>query len=97
MPRVCLELDCDGNGNGGPVVSTYATTVGNGTETEFVLDHNLGYRDVFVQAYDLASGNDLTPDVDVVRVNDNRAVLRFATAPASMSARVAALAVRPAA
>lgn len=94
MTRVCIDIDNDGTGTG-PTVKTYETTIGDGSQLDFSVDHNLGQRVVQVQAYDLATGL-LRNDADVTFASDNRATLRFDAAPGPQSVRVNVLGVRPA-
>lgn len=95
MTRVCIDIDPD-NGNGSvPIVKTYETTIGDGTQVDFPIDHNLGQRVVLVQAYDVNTGA-VRADTDLTFNGDNRATVRFDTAPAPQSVRVNAVAVAPA-
>jgi hypothetical protein len=97
MTRVCIDIDPDnGNGNGSvPVVKTYETTIGDGSQVDFAVDHNLGQRIVLVSPYDLSTGA-LRSDADVIFNTDNRLTVRFDTPPPAQSVRVLVLAVRPA-
>lgn len=95
MPRICVELDCDGNGNGGPQIRTYETIVGDGQQTDFLIQHNLGTQDVLITARNLNTGEQLT-DLTVVANNVNSTLVRFDTAPAAQSVRVFVLGVVPA-
>jgi hypothetical protein len=95
MTRVCIDIDQD-NGTGGvPLVKAYETTIGDGSQVDFSVDHNLGDRTPFLQVYDLATGL-LRSDADVSYNGDNRATVRFDQAPAAQSVRVRALSVKPA-
>lgn len=96
MPKICIEYDTPQQpGTGGPTVTDYTTTIGDGTQTVFPLQHDLDHREVHVLAYDTANGrvrSDYTVNLDT----ENRATLRFTTAPAAGSVRVRVLAVAPA-
>jgi|GEM_PF-6336477 len=96
MTRVCIDIDDQGNGNGAvPLVKAYETTVGDGSQVDFSIDHNLGDRTPFLQVYDLATGL-LRADADVTWNGDNRATVRFDQAPTAQSIRVRAVSVKPA-
>lgn len=60
--------------------------VGDGTNTVYNVNHNLGTRDVIVQLYDNATYD--TVYVDTVRTSVDQVTLTFATAPASNAYRV---------
>ena len=95
MTRVCIDIDQD-NGNGSaPIVKAYETTIGDGSQVDFSVDHNLGDRTPFLQVWDLATGL-VRNDADVTFNGDNRATVRFDQAPPSQSVRVRALSVKPA-
>lgn len=66
---------------------SYATDVGNGTDTTITVTHNLGSRDVIVQVYE-ASGNYAEVMVETRRATTNTVSLIFATAPTSNQYRV---------
>ena len=76
------------NTGGGGVGSTYAGTIGNGTDTEFTVTHNLSTRDVVVVAR-----NALTPyeqiDVRWEATSVNTVKFDFSSPPAINSVRVA--------
>jgi hypothetical protein len=95
MTRVCIDIDNDGGNGSVPVVKTYETTIGDGSQLDFPIDHNLGQRIVIVSPYDQATGA-LRSDADITFVNENRALVRFDTPPPAQSVRVLVLAVRPA-
>lgn len=63
-----------------------AANVGNGSNTSFAVNHNLGTRDVVVNVYDSATYD--TVEVDVVRTNTNTVTVTFASAPSSNAYRV---------
>ena len=60
--------------------------VGDGTNTAYAVNHNLGSRDVIVQVYDNATYD--TVYVDTVRTSVDTVTLTFATAPSSNAYRV---------
>lgn len=66
---------------------SYATDIGNGTDTTITVTHNLGSRDVIVQVYE-ASGNYAEVMVETRRATTNTVSLIFATAPTSNQYRV---------
>lgn len=63
-----------------------AANVGNGTNTSFTVNHNLGTRDVHVQIFDNTTYD--TVEADVVRTDTNNVTVSFATAPTSNAYRV---------
>lgn len=63
-----------------------AANVGNGSNTSFAVNHNLGTRDVVVNVYDSSTYE--TVEVDVVRTNTNTVTVTFASAPSSNAYRV---------
>lgn len=88
MARVCVEYDCDGNNNGGGVVTrTYTTVVGDGTQADFAVDHNLNHQGVFLVAYNATTG-ERTDDYSVVFNTADRATVRFDTPPAPNSVKL---------
>ena len=62
-------------------------TIGDGTSTQFDVNHNFATRDVLVQVYQ-ASGNYEQVNCDVSLPTTNSARLNFAAAPASNAYRV---------
>ena len=60
--------------------------VGDGTNTVYAVNHNLGTRDVIVQVFDNATYD--TIYVDTVRTSVDTVTLTFATAPSSNAYRV---------
>jgi hypothetical protein len=60
--------------------------VGDGTNTTYNVNHNLGSRDVIVQVYDNTTYD--TVYVDTVRTSVDQVTLTFATAPSSNAYRV---------
>lgn len=56
------------------------TIIGNGSDSAFTIEHNLGYQHVIVQIYD--SGNNLT-DAGVNCISENKLTVKFSAAPAS--------------
>lgn len=73
--------------NGAKVAMIYATDIGDGAATSFVVTHNLGSRDVAVIVFPNASPWD-EQMVDVEHTSTTTATIRFATAPASNAYRV---------
>jgi hypothetical protein len=63
-----------------------SASVGNGTNTSFAVNHNLGTEDVIVQVFDNSTHD--TVEVDVVRTNTNTVTVSFSVAPASNAYRV---------
>lgn len=89
MAKVCVEFDCDGNGEpGNGAVSTFTTTLGDGSNTVFDVDHNLGTHDVYYTLRNLATGELDTYDVSSTVVSDNRLRLTFATPPPAGQVRL---------
>lgn len=90
MPKVCVEFDPD---NGGPQsgVKTYTTVVGDGSQLDFPVDHNLGVQGVFVTAYNVTTGL-VVQDYELTLNTVNRLTVRFDVAPAPQSVRVMVLA-----
>ena len=64
----------------------YSLTIGNGTNTSYTVNHNLGTRDVQVQVYDTTTYD--TVEVDVIRTDTNNVTVAFSAAPASNAYRV---------
>lgn len=67
-------------------VARYATDVGDGSSRSIDVDHNLGSRDVLVQVFQNANGQEV--ECDVARVSPTRVTLSFAMAPPPASLRV---------
>ena len=65
---------------------TYATSIGDGSNTSYTVTHNLGSQDVIVQLYDNSSLD--TVYADVVRTSTSVVTLSFGTAPATNDIRV---------
>ena len=65
---------------------TYATNIGNGTATSYVVTHNLGTRDVIVQLYDNSSYD--TVRADVVRNTTNQVTITTNSPIATNDVRV---------
>lgn len=93
MTRICVELNPD-NGSSGPLVQTYSTVVGDGSQADFAVDHNLNNQSVYLMAYNANTG-EVAQDYSVVLNSANRATLRFDSPPAANSVRVQAIAVAP--
>jgi len=66
--------------------STYATSIGNGSDTSYTVTHNLGSQDVIVQLYDNSSLD--TVYADVVRTSTSVVTIDFASAPTTNDIRV---------
>jgi len=66
--------------------STYATSIGNGSDTSYTVTHNLGSQDVIVQLYDNSSLD--TVYADVVRTSTSVVTIGFASAPTTNDIRV---------
>ena len=65
---------------------TYATSIGDGTNTSYTITHSLNTRDVIIQLYDASSYD--TVFADVVRTNTTQATITFASAPTTNDVRV---------
>lgn len=61
-------------------VNSYATDVGDGLATSFVVLHNLNNTNAVVQVYEVATGEMVI--TDVIRNSANQHTVAFATAPA---------------
>lgn len=94
MTRICIEVDGD-TATPQPTVRTYETLVGDGSQSDYNIDHNLNSQSVFVNVYDANTG-DVRSDYTLTLVNANRALVRFDTVPAFNSVKVQVVAVVPA-
>ena len=56
--------------------------IGNGEDTEFVLDHNLGTTFVIVQIFESSTGSQI--EADVVRIDGNNVKLAFSRPPETL-------------
>lgn len=65
----------------------YVTTVGDGTNTDYVVTHNLGTRDVLTEVIRSASPYD-TVIADVAATTTNTITVSFASAPTTNEFRV---------
>lgn len=65
----------------------YATSIGDGTNTSYVVTHSLGSRDVIVQVFDNSTFDQLG-SVDVDHTSTTTVTLTFASAPSSSQYRV---------
>jgi hypothetical protein len=65
---------------------SYKESIGDGTNTSYAVDHNLGSKDVIVQLYDVSSFE--TVYADVTRTTTNRVTIDFASAPSTNDIRV---------
>lgn len=68
-------------------IRKHTQTVGDGTNTQYSVTHNLGTRDVQVTVYRNASPYEVVL-VDVEHTDNNTVTVRFASAPASNAFRV---------
>lgn len=91
MTRICIEVDGDGSVTE-PRVRTYTTTVGDGAQSDFAIDHNLNSQAVYVLAYDANTGA-VRDDFSTTLTNANRATVQFDSAPAANSVKVQVIAV----
>lgn len=86
--EVTIDLSASGDG-------AYAETIGDGSETTFVVTHDLGTTDVHVQVWDV-SGSDLTLANDapssVEATGDDEVTVTFGSAPDTDEYRVVVLA-----
>jgi hypothetical protein len=100
MIKVCTTLE-----SGAEVCTTidlahdaasraYTTTLGNGTDTSFTLNHGLDSLDVLPIVRGIASG-ELVSTATVTAVDADTARLDFATAPTQGQLQVTLLAVTP--
>ena len=64
----------------------FATDVGDGTSRSIDVEHGLGTKDVLVQIYQNADGQEI--ECDVARTSPTRVTLSFTIAPAPASLRV---------
>ena len=64
----------------------YAVSIGNGSDTSYVVTHNLGTRDVVVQLYDNSSYD--TVYAEVSRNSTSQVTISFTTAPTNNDIRV---------
>ena len=65
----------------------YAGLIGDGAETDIVVTHNLGTRDVVVAVYDASDYTELLPN-SVVRTTTDTITVSFLVAPATDELRV---------
>jgi hypothetical protein len=68
-------------------IRKYVTNIGDGSATQFTVNHNLNTRDVTVGVY-RNSGNYDEPLVDIEHTTANSVTIRFASAPSSNAFRV---------
>jgi hypothetical protein len=54
-------------------------TIGDGLETEFILDHNLGTKFVLVQIFETESGENV--ETSITRIDNNNVKIAFTNAP----------------
>lgn len=79
--------DADGAKTNLGFTTRYAVNVGNGTNTSFVITHNLGTRDCIVQVRE-TGGSYAQVQVDVEYTTTNSVTLEFASAPSANAYRV---------
>jgi hypothetical protein len=68
-------------------IHKYAASIGNGSDTSFLVTHSLSTTDVVVMAYSLNPPNAVV-DVEIEITDSNDVTLNFATAPTANSVRV---------
>lgn len=68
-------------------IRKYATTIGDGTNTQFTVTHNLGTQDVHVTVY-ATSGTYDEVICDIRHTNTSQVTIVFASAPAANAYRV---------
>lgn len=67
----------------------YATTIGDGTNTGYTIDHGLGSYDVIVQLYEISSGATVYADVSRIdNAGQPSVYVSFSVAPSANSIRV---------
>ena len=66
--------------------STFATSIGDGSNTSYAVTHNLGTKDVIVQLYDVSTND--TVFADVVRTSTTVVTVSFTSAPTTNDIRV---------
>ena len=66
--------------------STYATSIGDGSNTSYTVTHNLGTRDVIVQLFDNSSYDTVFADVE--RTSTTALTITFGSAPTTNDIRV---------
>lgn len=77
---------------GQSLASKYATVIGDGTNTEFVITHNLGTRDVIVTVYSTVDYYAVIPDVQHTTTNTVKLFFDAAFTPALNEYRVVVVA-----
>lgn len=65
---------------------TYSASIGDGTNTDYVVTHSLGTRDVIVQLFDNSTFD--TVYADVVRTSTSAVTITFGAAPSTNDIRV---------
>ena len=66
--------------------STFAASIGDGSNTSYAVTHNLGTKDVIVQLYDVSTND--TVFADVVRTSTTVVTVSFTSAPTTNDIRV---------
>lgn len=74
---------------GGGVISSYATSIGDGTSTSFNINHLLGTRDVVVQLY--RNDDYLAVDAEVIRATPDSIIINVSTILTPSECRVVVL------
>lgn len=72
-------------------VKGFASSIGDGSATSYVVTHNLGTTDVHVMVYDNTSKDVEIPDVDITSTNTVTVI--FGAAPAASAKRVVVMGV----
>lgn len=96
MARICIELDDCNGGPSQPRLSTFTEIVGDGTQTDFLVNHNLGVPILLVQTVDVST-NEVLTERTVFHTSVNQVRLVFDSAPAADSVRVLIVGILPAA
>jgi hypothetical protein len=85
--RTNLASTAEGFSTSTPVLARVsAQTIGDNSNTSFVVTHNFGTRDVIVQVYDVSTYD--TVITDVVRTDTNSVTVTFSSAPPNSSYKV---------
>ena len=70
-----------GGGSGGSNTKYTETLLGNATDTDFTVTHNLNTRDVVASVHDLSSVNREIINVDIIIVDNNSIQIQFDSPP----------------
>lgn len=90
-PEVCTTIDLANDA----ASRAYTTTLGNGTDTSFTVNHQLDSLDVLPIVRGVASGDLTGTSPTVTAVDANTARVDFDTAPSTGQFQVTLLAVAP--